>query len=99
MSCTNTCQRDAGISYLGKTKHDLTTRIEEHLDLKKTSGSRTAVTSHISECFDCKKENHNFTIVKKCKNDFEAKIHEALLIRKFDPEINKQLFQKGGLFT
>ena len=94
-----TCQRDAGISYLGKTKRHLTTRIEEHLNLKKTSGSRTAVTSHIFECFDCKKENHNFNIVKKCKNDCEAKIHEALLIRKFDPEINKQLFQKGGLFT
>ena len=28
-----TCQRDAGISYLGKTKRHLTTRIEEHLDL------------------------------------------------------------------
>ena len=37
-------------------------------------------------------------ILKQRKNDFETKIHEALLIRKFRPKLNVQLYNSGASF-
>ena len=48
----------------------------------------------------CKKSTiDNFEIVKKCLTDQEAKINEALIIKKENPQLNKNLFNKGSLFT
>ena len=95
-----TCKLDANISYLGKTKRHLITRVVEHGDLN-AGEKKTAVASHIAECLTCKQNKtclDDFEIVKHCKNDFETKIHEALLIRKFRPKINVQLYNSGASF-
>ena len=37
-------------------------------------------------------------IIKKCNSKFEAKIHEALLIKKHNLGLNRQLFANGSCF-
>ena len=95
-----TCKLDANISYLGKTKRHLITRVAEHGDLK-AGEKKTAVASHIVECPTCKQNEiclDDFEVVKHCKTDFETKIHEALLIRKLRPEMNVQLYNSGASY-
>ena len=41
----------------------------------------------------------NFKIIKKCSSNFNSMIHEALLIRKLSPSLNKQIFTNGQLYT
>ena len=36
-----------------------------------------------------------FSIVKKCKSDYEAKIHEAFIIKQLKPVLNKQMYANG----
>ena len=40
----------------------------------------------------------NFKVIKKCNTGFEAKIQEALLIKKFNPTLNRQLYSCGSSF-
>ena len=35
----------------------------------------------------------SFKILKKCVTEYDAKIQEALLIKKLNPKLNKQLYQ------
>ena len=94
-----TCKHDANLTYLGKTKRHMTTRVKEHGDLD--AREKTAVASHIVNCQTCKQNKlvlDDFEIVKHCKNDFETKIHEALLIRKFRPKLNTQLYNSGASY-
>ncbi len=77
----------------------MTTRVKEHGDLD--AREKTAVASHIVNCQTCKQNKlvlDDFEIVKHCKNDFETKIHEALLIRKFRPKLNTQLYNSGASY-
>ena len=93
------CLRDADNFYLGKTKRHLCTRVEEHLNNKMKS--KSAISQHIFDCFQCKNSNLNinsFQIVKKCNSDFSCQINEALLIKKFKPKMNNQLFNSGQSF-
>ena len=39
-----------------------------------------------------------FTILSKCNSDYEAKIHEALLIKCHSPSLNKQCYASGARF-
>ncbi len=41
----------------------------------------------------------DFEILKQCRSKFDAEIHEALLVKKFRPKINTQLFKGGAGFT
>ena len=70
------------------------------MDLE-NSNKNTEVKTHIKGCIYCK--NHvnvdSFEVIKKCFNNFDTLIHEALNIRKNDPELNKQLYNKGSSFT
>ena len=80
--------------YLGKTKRHLITRIEEH---KKQDTS--AIHKHLSNCGDCQKSGvdiSKFEIITTGRSDFEVTIKEALYIKKLNPVLNKQLFQKGA---
>ena len=45
--------------------------------------------------FQCEK---TFEVRKQCKSDFQAKIHEALLMKKNRPSLNKQLYAHGLYF-
>ena len=76
------------------------TRVSEHGDLD-AGEKKTAIANHITDCHIGKQNKlslSDFEIVKQCKNDFETKIHEALLIRKFRPKMNAQLFNSGASF-
>ena len=59
------------------------------------------VKTHIKSCLYCREHAKcdSFQVIKKCQNNFNALVHEALLIRRHNPKLNKQLFQKGSLFT
>ena len=40
----------------------------------------------------------SFEVLKQCKSDFQAKIHEAFLIKKHRPSLNEQLYAHGSFF-
>ena len=40
----------------------------------------------------------SFTVIKNCQSEFHTKIHEALLIKKDTPKLNRQLDAKGAFF-
>ena len=46
------------------------------------------------KCFEISNAN-SFQIMNHCKNDYETKIQEALLIRKFRLKLNIQQFNNG----
>ena len=94
------CLRDANITYIGETTRPLTIRVSEHLNCK--SKTKTAVGKHIMECNGCKNHNfslHDFRIVKQCSTAGDTRVHEALLIRKHSPRINRQLYLAGASFV
>ena len=41
---------------------------------------------------------HRFSVIKKCSSDYDSKIHEALIIKKHQPKLNKQLYENGSSF-
>ena len=94
-----TCLSDSDTSYIGKTERHLVTRVNEHLDPK---SNHTEVTKHIFDCESCRNcirskalSVSNFQILKQCGSDYEARINEALLIKKCSPKLNRQLFTNG----
>ena len=40
----------------------------------------------------------SFKILKKCVTEYDTKIQEALLIKKLNPKLDKQLYAKGASF-
>ena len=56
---------------------------------------------HAYSCPDCIKNDlsvHNFTVLKKCNTEYEAKIQEAITIKKLNPKLNRQLYASGSSF-
>ena len=71
----------------------------EHLLFEKAE-PKSEIKSHLTSCDTCKTSTlDNFDIVVKCKNDHETKINEAVSIMKFNPQLNKNLFNKGSFYT
>ena len=93
------CLGDQDTSYIGMTVRHLSDRVKEHLKGKQDS----AVHDHIESCHTCNQNKitiENFSIIKKCRTDFDTKIHEALLIKKHNPNLNRQLhLNRGASFT
>ena len=90
------CLRDATKSYIGKTKRHLLVRSREHLR-PKPSEKPTAITDHLVGCVPCRSATvENFSIMRSCQTDYEACIHEALMIRKYNPPLNKKLANSGA---
>ena len=61
----------------------------------------SAIKQHILSCTVCSNVRHDlnsFEVLKQYKADFQAKIHEALLIKKHRPSLNKQLYAYGSSF-
>ena len=53
------------------------------------------VRSSIPQDYNCSNVQHDrnsFEVLKQCKSDFQAKIHEALLIKKHRQSLNKQYY-------
>ena len=90
------CLSDSDTYYIGKTKRHLVTRASEHTNPKESNSSE--IKNHIFRCDCCKNGDlsvDQFKVLKQCKNDYSARIYEALAIKKLRPKINKQKFSKG----
>lgn len=86
------CLSDSGTQYIGYTNRTLKERIDEHL----RGGTR--VSDHIAQCNSCNSigvNYDNFTVIKKCRNRWDTAVHEALLIKRFNPVLNVQLTKPG----
>ena len=84
-------------TYVGKTKRFYGKRLGEH-GVKGT----TSVSKHLKKCemcFNCDNLNNCFEILSTANSDFDIKIIEALLIKKKQPIINKQMNFSGAEFT
>ena len=60
-----------------------------------------SIKDHIQSCSICSKTKiglDSFKIFRKCRSDYDAKIHEALLIKKHSPSLNRQLYASGASF-
>jgi len=40
----------------------------------------------------------NFEVIRTCNSEYETKIKKVLLIKKYNPQLNKQLYAKGSSF-
>ena len=91
-----TCQGDQEIQYIGYTKRSLRERFLEH---KKQD---SAIRDHAANCQYCCKKGlliEDFKIIKQCRTKTEAMINEAILIKKRNPSLNKQLIKSGPVHS
>ena len=78
----------------------LGTQAREHLNLADIN-TKSAIKDHLYDCDKCSSMKHSvesFKILKKCVTEYDAKIQEALLIKRLNPKLNKQLYTKGASF-
>ena len=95
-----TCSCDTNLSYIGMFTRHLGTRAREHLNLD--DSHKSATKDHLRSCRQCCNGVCNVTSIKiflrKCTTDYDTKIHEALLIKKLRPQLNKKLYAKDASF-
>ena len=96
-----TCSCDVNVTYVGYSAWHFITRAKEHISDCKLN--KSANKNHIINCNSCRDENpkfqlERFSIMQKCNSAYEVKIHEALLIKKQNPTINKQTYANGTSF-
>ena len=48
--------------------------------------------------YNVRHDLNSFEVLKQCKSDFQAKIHEALLMKKHRSSLTKQLYAHGSFF-
>lgn len=82
------------MSYIGKTKRHLATRVKEHRFCK------SAVNNHLLSCNNC---CNNFSVkrfkILACgRSDMDISIKEALLIKASNPALNQQLHLRGSSY-
>ena len=95
LSCF-TCQYETALSYIGCTARHLVTRAREHLNFN--SAAESAIKDHVYSCFKCIQTHfsvHDFTVLKNCLTEYEAKIQEAVVIKKQNPKLYCQLCATG----
>ena len=94
-----TCSCDMSLTYYGMSTRHLITRVRRHLDFN--SIQRSTIEDHIlfsGICSDVQHGLKSLTVIKKCQSEFHTKIHEALLIKKDTPKLNRQLYDKEASF-
>ena len=92
------CPGDPDTAYIGSSNRTLNERVKEHLDFKREG---SAVSQHITQCQACITKGitiNNFVILRRCHDDFETRIVEALLIKRHNPKLNKQ-FSKSCAYS
>ena len=90
------CSKEMSIQYIRFTSRPLTERDKEHLK------GKSAVSDHISSCNICKDERitvNHFGILKECIHKLKTQISEAILIKRYNPNLNKQLTKPGITHT
>ena len=94
-----TCSRDVKVTYIDTSARHLSIRAGKHLNISRSS--KSAIKEHIRKCSSCETQSNNmkqFEIIRKCQTSYEAKIHEALVIKRNNPVLNKQLYANGASF-
>ena len=89
------CLGDQTATYVGMAERNLTLRVADHIRKRST----TAVGVHRRSCQTCqnaKLSTDHFKILKKCRDEQDTKIHEALQIVEQNPSINRQLHKNKG---
>ena len=90
------CPNDLDSQYIGFTTRSLEERIKEH------RRGDTAIAEHTERCKNCTIDTiniDNFSILKKCRTNMEARINEAILINRRNPKLNVQLVKPGITHT
>ena len=90
---------DTNLAYVGKTTRHLAARACENL--VSAAPHKSAIRDHIRACATCRKEKYtvnSFQSLKSCRAEYETKIQEALLIKKLNPKLNKQLYAEIASF-
>ena len=90
------CPSDLDSQYIGFTTRSLQERINEH------RRGDTAIAEHTERCKNCTKDTiniDNFSVLKKCRTNLEARINEAILINRKNPKLNVQLVKPGITHT
>ena len=94
-----TCSCGVNITYIGYSAQHLVRRAKEHISDCKSN--KSAIKTHILNCNICIDETLKFQLDRfsvMCSNAYEAQIHEALLIKKQNPIINKQIYANWASF-
>jgi len=81
------------------TMRHMETRVREHLIL--TTPQKSAIKDNLRACAACflqQYSTNSFKILQKCRNEYDTKIQEALMIKKLNPKLNKQLYTKDASF-
>ena len=94
-----TCSCDTNKTYIGMSSRHLSTRVQEHLNFN--SNQKSSIKDHIMSCNICSNKKtglDSFKIIRKCRSEYDTKIHEALLIKKHSPALNRQLYANGSSF-
>ena len=89
------CLGDQTTTYVGMAERNMTLRVSDHL----RKSSKTAIGMHKKSCQACqniKLSTKDFKIIKKCRDEKETKIYEALEIVKRNPKLNRQLHKNKG---
>ena len=91
------CPCDVGKTYIGMSSRHLAVRAKEHLNL--SNNKKSAIKDHLLHCNVCSEIDisldSSFTVLKKCSSEYDTKIHEAFLIKRHRPFLNKQLYANG----
>ena len=70
----------------------LVIRAREYYNFNSTA--KSAIKNHVYSCPECIEKHfsvYDFTVLKKCHAENEAKIQEGLVIKKQNPKLNHQL--------
>ena len=87
------CLCNMNLSCIDMSSQHLGTRAGKHLNLG--DSHKNVIKDHLRSCSQCYSEVCNvtsFKILRKYFTDYDTKIHEALLIKKLRPHLNKQLY-------
>ena len=79
-----TCSCDSNITYIGKSTRHLNTRVGELRNVA-SQHENSAIKQHIllyAVCSNVRHDLNSFGVLKQCKLDFQAKIHEAFINKK-----------------
>jgi len=91
------CSRDVNMIYIGMSTCHLVTRVREHIQIKSTS-AKSAINQHITSFEKYKNSNlkvKSYQVIRQCQSEYKTKIQEALLIKKYTPKLNSQLYANG----
>ena len=92
------CSTPFSSLYIGVTTRHLDIRIQVHLQHKTT---KSATRDHLEMCQNCWLNNtdlNGFKVLRICNSKYATTIQEVLLIKKHNPQLNRQFYANGSSF-